>query len=197
MVHITKTSGLVQVCFPHKNTLWILINFTLFGPIGELKLSNRSRAAIPGVCDFEFAQQILRHIIFSQGIHYKTLVSCRSITWPILGTFFTAHFPLFGLKSIKKIYVFRKKKIYQNKFTKTYEHDNYCRIMLPQHPPKIFNCLIEWSLSCYVSITIPERKKSLNCCVWAVCHMLLRISNSQISISSSFWLVDTFVKIWY
>ena len=104
MVHITKTSGLVQVCFPHKNTLWVLINFTLFGPIGELKLSNRSRAAIPGVCDFEFAQQILRHIIFSQGIHYKTLVSCRSITWPILGTFFTAHFPLFGLKSIKNIY---------------------------------------------------------------------------------------------
>ena len=70
--------------------------------------------------------------------------------------------------------------------------------MLPQHPPKIFNCLIEWSLSCYISITIPERnKKSLNCSVWAVCHMLLRISNSQISISSSFWLVETFVRIWY
>ena len=110
MVHITKTSGLVQVCFPHKNTGWILLNFTLFGPIGELKLSNRSRAAIPGVCDFEFAQQILRHIIFSQGIHYKTLVSCRSITWPILGTFFTAHFPLFGLKSIKKVIFFSEKK---------------------------------------------------------------------------------------
>ena len=143
-------------CFPNKNTLWVLINFTLFGPIGELKLSNRSRAAIPGVCDFEFAQQILRHIIFSQGIHYKTLVSCRSITWPILGTFFTAHFPLFGLKVVKKIF-FRKKYI-KNKFAKTYEHDNYCRIMLPQHPPKIFNCLIEWSLSCYISVTIPERK---------------------------------------
>ena len=81
---------------------------TLFRPVSELELSDSSALSISSIChlkklicdtwvlllnlndstDLKLSKNVLRHIIFCQGVNNKILVSCRSFTWPILGTFF-------------------------------------------------------------------------------------------------------------
>lgn len=59
----------------------------LLRPVNKLELADRARTTISCVCYFELSQYVLRHIVFSNGIHYKALVSHWAVTGPILMAF--------------------------------------------------------------------------------------------------------------
>lgn len=59
----------------------------LFWPVRKLKLPHCAWWAIPCISHFKFSQNILRHVIFRNGIHHKTLVPYWSITRPVLVAF--------------------------------------------------------------------------------------------------------------
>lgn len=40
----------------------------------------------PGICNLELTQYILGHIVLSHRVHNKVLVTCWSLTWPVLVT---------------------------------------------------------------------------------------------------------------
>lgn len=38
----------------------------------------------PGICDLEFPQDILGHVVFRHRVNDKILVACRALCWPVL-----------------------------------------------------------------------------------------------------------------
>lgn len=48
----------------------------------------RPRRTYPGICDLELPQDVLRHIVLSHGVHNKVLVTCRTLSRPVLMTLF-------------------------------------------------------------------------------------------------------------
>ncbi|VEN63796.1 unnamed protein product [Callosobruchus maculatus] len=59
----------------------------LFGPIGELELSDRPGRSVPGVRHFEFPQDVLRHVVLGDGVHHEALVAHRTFAGPVLMAF--------------------------------------------------------------------------------------------------------------
>ena len=47
----------------------------LLWPVRELELPQRARLAVPGVRHLELAQEVLRHVVLRQGVHYEALVT--------------------------------------------------------------------------------------------------------------------------
>lgn len=47
----------------------------LLRPVRELELPQRARLAVPGVRHLELAQEVLRHVVLRQGVHYEALVT--------------------------------------------------------------------------------------------------------------------------
>ena len=47
----------------------------LLWPVNKLELADSAGTTISCVCYFELSQYVLWHIVFSNGIHYKALVS--------------------------------------------------------------------------------------------------------------------------
>lgn len=41
-----------------------------------------------GISDLELTQNVLRHVVFSHGIHHKVLVPSRALCWPVLMALF-------------------------------------------------------------------------------------------------------------
>ena len=60
---------------------------SLFGPIRELELTHRPGRSIPCVSHLELPKDVLRHIVFGNGIDDEALVPYRTATWPVLVTF--------------------------------------------------------------------------------------------------------------
>lgn len=80
------------LCFVHLsnkiNESIARLRNTLFRPIGELELSYRPWRTIPGIGNFKFTKNILRHVVFRNWINYETLITHWAITWPVLMTLF-------------------------------------------------------------------------------------------------------------
>ena len=41
----------------------------------------------PGVCDFEFTQNILGHVVLSHRVNNEVLIASGALCWPVLVTF--------------------------------------------------------------------------------------------------------------
>ena len=68
----------------------------LIWPVSELELSHCSGLAVLGIYDFKFPCDKLWHVVLSHRIYNKVLVSCGLFCWPVLVTFFSAHFTQLG-----------------------------------------------------------------------------------------------------
>lgn len=55
--------------------------------INASKQKIQSFFAYPSISNFKFSKNVLRHVVFSHWIHNKILISCWSLTWPILMAF--------------------------------------------------------------------------------------------------------------
>ena len=94
----------------------------------------------PRVSDSELSQNVLRHVVLCDGIHYEERISLRPFRWPVLMTLVPVHFFAFS------------------------QHDNDVGIVFPQHAPKIVDSFWKWSLSGDVctSIAVSITKTSIN-----------------------------------
>lgn len=65
-----------------------ILNELSWGHLPAVVSRSNSRASLmqtyPGVSHFELPQDVLRHVVFSHGVHDKVLVACRALGRPVL-----------------------------------------------------------------------------------------------------------------
>jgi len=63
------------------------LGHALLWPVNKLELADSAGTTISCICYFELSQYVLWHIVFSNGIHYKALISHWAVTGPVLMAF--------------------------------------------------------------------------------------------------------------
>lgn len=64
------------------------LGHALFRPVGELELSDRSRPIVDRVGHFELSEDVLRHVVFRDGLHDERVVPDGPFGRPVLVAFF-------------------------------------------------------------------------------------------------------------
>ena len=128
---------------------------SLLGPVRELELPHCARLAVltqhktcintvlqlqqnkskytnthPCIGDLELAQNVLRHVVLSDGVDDEVLVARGAVAGPVLVALLASHLALLA------------------------QHDHDRRVVLPQHPPEVLRRLGERTLSCDVGATV-------------------------------------------